>query len=131
MIASWPGVIAPGQVWDDLVDFSDILPTFAALAGGPLPSNVTLDGHSFAPRLTNGQPSEREWVYAESGSRFFVKTRRWKLYNDGMLFDTDADPDELHNMAATELSTDANACAGSIDPRGVGARAAWRRFCGA
>ena len=33
LIASWPRVIDGGEVVDDLVDFSDFLPTFANLAG--------------------------------------------------------------------------------------------------
>ena len=34
LIASWPGTIVPGQVSDDLVDMSDILPSLADVAGG-------------------------------------------------------------------------------------------------
>jgi arylsulfatase A-like enzyme len=40
MIANWKGRIAGGQVIDDLVDFSDLLPTFADLGGGKLPRNA-------------------------------------------------------------------------------------------
>lgn len=94
-IANWRGVIAPGQTWDDLVDFSDILPTFAEIAGATLPSGVRLDGQSFAARLLGKGRGKRKWAYSESrGTRFFVKTRNWKLYNDGKVFQTEADPFE-------------------------------------
>ncbi len=94
-IANWPGVIKSGQTLNDLIDFSDVLPTFAELIGGTLPAGVQLDGHSFSGLLTNGTRSPRTWAYAESrGTRFFAKTQRWKLYNDGRFFDTTSDPFE-------------------------------------
>jgi arylsulfatase A len=102
-IANWPGVIKSGQTWNDLVDFSDVLPTFAELTGGTLPAGVQLDGHSFAGLMTNGTRSPRKWAYAESrGTRFFAKTQRWKLYNDGRFFDTENDPFEKRSVPADQ-----------------------------
>jgi arylsulfatase A len=100
MIAAWPGVIEPGQTWDDLVDFSDILPTFAEIAGGKLPNGVQLDGTSFADRLRGKEEGQRKWAYAEGKGRFFVKTRDWKLYRDGRIFHTEVDPFEKSPVAA-------------------------------
>lgn len=108
-IASWPGVIKPGQSWDDLVDFSDILPTFAELVGGELPAGVTLDGHSFARRLTGGVASQRKWAYAEGRNRFFAKTQRWKLYNDGQFFDVQDDPFEKNPIPVKKRPADSAA----------------------
>ena len=110
-IANWPGVIEGGQSWDDLVDFSDILPTFAELSGGRLPKGVSLDGYSFAGRLTDGVPSPRKWAYAEGrGGRYFAKTQRWKLYNDGRFFDVEKDSFEQRaipvNSRPAESDTD-------------------------
>ena len=51
LIASWKGTMAPGQVRNDLIDFSDLLPTFADLAGAKLPEGVKFDGRLFAPQL--------------------------------------------------------------------------------
>lgn len=66
MIASGPGVIRGGRVVNDLVDFTDILPTIAAAGGASLEqltNELKLDGHSFLPQL-QGQPGEsREWVF--------------------------------------------------------------------
>ena len=81
---------------DDLVDLSDILPTFVELASASLPP-VSLPGASFAPRLlgkTSAQSPGRTWVFAEGGKRSWVRDRRWKLYADGQLFDVAADPEE-------------------------------------
>ena len=108
MIASWKGIIEPGQVWDDLVDFSDFLPTFADLSGGRLPEGALLDGQSFADLLMHAQPVDRTWVYAESNSpRFFVKTHRWKLYDDGPFYDTQSDPDETRPLPLDSLPREA------------------------
>jgi arylsulfatase A len=95
MIARWPGVIEPGTVTDDLVDFSDILPTFAELGGGQVP-DVKLNGVSFAPRLLGTGKSPRGFVYAETGRSQdrYVRTRDFKLYADGRFHDMTADPDE-------------------------------------
>ncbi|MCG6155931.1 sulfatase-like hydrolase/transferase [Rubinisphaera margarita] len=102
-IASWPGVIEPGQVWDDLVDFSDILPTFIELADAELPDG-TLDGQSFASRLTENQPGPRQWAYAESrGNRYFAKSRTRKLYNNGRYYNTEKDPFEKTPLDVTSL----------------------------
>jgi len=54
-IVSSPGLIPTGVVSDTLVDFTDILPTFADLADAKIPSNYKLDGKSFAPYILNEQ----------------------------------------------------------------------------
>lgn len=106
-IASWKGVIRPGQTWDDLVDFSDILPTFVELGGGTLPDGVQLDGTSFAARLLGRGTGNRQWAYAEGRGKFFAKTQNWKLYNDGRVFHTEADPFEKRPVAEGEVPTSA------------------------
>jgi arylsulfatase A len=104
-IAAWQGVIKPGQTWDDLVDFSDILPTFIEIAGARLPGGVQLDGTSFADRLLGKGKGHRKWAYAEGKGKFFAKTRDWKLYSDGRIFHTEADPFEKSPVAAGEVPT--------------------------
>ena len=95
-IASWPGTITPGQVIDDLMDFSDILPTFAELGGAPLPAGVALDGHSFAGRmLGHASHQPRPWVSSGRDREYWVRTHRWKLYRDRRLFDMATDPFEV------------------------------------
>ncbi len=117
MIANWPGTIAPGQQVDDLVDFSDILPTFLDLAGVPLPEDQPLDGVSFANRLRGQDASPRTFAYCEeavlpkpggvepdgtsSGLRW-VRTQDWKLYNDGRLFHMAEDPVEQYPLDANQ-----------------------------
>ena len=109
MIAAWRGVIEPGQTWEDLVDLSDILPTFVAIAGGQLPDGVQLDGTSFADRLLGKGKGHRKWAYAEGKGKFFAKTRDWKLYSDGRIFHTEVDPFEKRPIAPDAVPKHARA----------------------
>ena len=64
-IVNCPGTVAAGVETDALTDFTDLLPTFAALGGAPLPKGVTLDGKSFAPLLLGkANDSPRDWILA-------------------------------------------------------------------
>ncbi len=103
LIANCPGLIPANEVSDDLVDFSDFLPTLADLAKGSLPSEVDIDGISFASRLRGRQGNARPWAFSEHKGRYWVRTRAWKLYNDGQFFDMKADPEEQHNLAGTQV----------------------------
>ena len=98
LIAHWPGMIPGGQVLDDLVDTTDFLPTVAAVTGARPPSGVQMDGRSFLPQLRGETGNPREWVFCHydpdwgsfSSSRF-ARDQRWKLYDDGRLYDVPAD----------------------------------------
>ena len=78
-IASWPGVIEPGNVSDLLIDSTDILPTFADLAGAKLPTKNVLDGRSFLPQLMGKKGNPREWIFIELGNKWYVREAKWKL----------------------------------------------------
>jgi arylsulfatase A-like enzyme len=109
LVANWRGTTPEGVVVDDLVDFSDFLPTLADLGGAPLPEGVALDGQSFAPRL-RGEPTEgRSWVYSGLRGKYWVRTARWKLYDDGRLFDMDRDPREKDSISENKASPEAAA----------------------
>ena len=103
LIANWPGVIGADQETEDLVDLSDYLPTFAEIAGAPLPEDAVLDGRSFAGRLLRNEPAPREWAYAELRGKRFAKNREFKLYGDGRFFDLRTDPEELQEPLGSEL----------------------------
>ncbi len=109
LIVNWPGNVAAGQVVDDLVDFSDFLPTFAELGGGEPPGGVKLDGHSFAPRLRGSTDAPRGWAFSEGKGKYWVRTARWKLYSDGRFFDVVQDDQEKRPLNASELNGDAQA----------------------
>ena len=109
LIANWPGTTPAGRVLDDLVDFTDFLPTLAELAGAPLPEGLQIDGHSFAPQILGRPGKPRGWVFCEHRGRRWVRTQRWKLYDDGRLFDMEADPEEKKPVAAQTQTAEAAA----------------------
>lgn len=86
LIANWKGTAPAGRVLPDLVDFSDLLPTFADLAGAKLPDGVKFDGRSFAPQLRGDKGTPREWIFVQLGRGWFVRDDGWKLNQQGELF---------------------------------------------
>jgi len=101
LIVNWPAEIPGGQVADDLVDFSDFLPTLAELAGADLPARVQIDGQSFCSRLRGSTTPIRQWAFSEHGGRRWVRSQRWKLYGDGPLIDIEHDPQEKRPVNTT------------------------------
>ena len=105
LVANWTGTLDPGQVADDLIDFSDWLPTFVDLAGGAVPEGV--DGVSLADRLRGGAPSARKWAFASRRGMRWVRTHRWKLYDDGRLFDMEGGREETAPVTISGSSPEA------------------------
>jgi arylsulfatase A-like enzyme len=90
LLACWPGVIKAGSVNEGLVDFTDILPTCLELAGAPVPNGI--DGISFAPQLKGRPGKPREWVHTLLVNRYFVRDTKWKLRENGELYDVSNSP---------------------------------------
>jgi arylsulfatase A len=86
LIASWKGTLPPGGVRRDLIDFSDLLPTFAELAAATLPDGIKFDGQSFAPQLHGGKGNPREWIFVQLGAGWYARNDGWKLNEQGELF---------------------------------------------
>ncbi len=93
-IANWPGVIDGGKTSDLLIDSTDLLPTFADLAGAKLPTKNVLDGRSFLPQLFGKKGNPREWIFIELGNKWYVRDSKWKLNREGELFDMSNSPFE-------------------------------------
>ncbi len=124
-IASWPGTIPAGRVSEALIDFTDIIPTCADLAGEPVPGQDKVDGSSIAPYL-RGEESyvKRDWILAMGGQNramvsdcgvenewFFrdrvVRDERYKLYigtdrKPQKFIDLQADPEESTDITGNE-----------------------------
>ncbi len=93
-IANWPGVIEANKVNNVLIDSSDLLPTFADLAGAKLPTKNVLDGRSFLPQLLGKKGNPRQWIFTELGNKWYVREAKWKLNREGELFDMSNAPFE-------------------------------------
>jgi arylsulfatase A-like enzyme len=111
LIAQWKGRIKPGKVNQDLVDFTDFLPTLAEIAAVKPPAGVTIDGHSFAPQLRGQKGQPREWIFCHYDPRWanfkftrYAQDKQYKLYHDGALFDYRQDPLEKSALAQTGLT---------------------------
>jgi arylsulfatase A-like enzyme len=66
-VASGPG-LGSGQRSDALVDITDLLPSFAEIAGATLPADHVIDGKSCAPLLLGkSTQSQRSWIAALGG----------------------------------------------------------------
>jgi arylsulfatase A-like enzyme len=109
LIASWPGVTPQGKVLKDLVDFSDMYPTFAEIAGAKMPKDMTFDGQSYAPQLRGEAGKPREWAYVQLGAKWYVRSAGWKLNQDGELFDMKEAPFVEKPVAADNKDADARA----------------------
>lgn len=81
-IAWWPGKVPAGTETDVVAGMFDLLPTFAALAGGKAPADRTIDGVNIWPHLA-AQPDARpahETFYYYRGLRLeAVRHGDWKL----------------------------------------------------
>ena len=89
MMISWPGTTPVGKVATNLISFCDFFPTLAELAGAKLPSGVTIDGKPFTP-MFYGQTSGdwlRDWIFVLLNRHWYDRELRWKLNQDGELFD--------------------------------------------
>jgi arylsulfatase A len=98
-IANWPSTIKKGSVSKDLIDATDLIPTFAEIAGAPLQSNNILDGKSFAYQLKGGKGTPRDWIFTELGNDWYVRSANWKLNRAGQLFDMRNAPFEEKEVA--------------------------------
>jgi arylsulfatase A-like enzyme len=78
-IASWPGVIAPGQTSGVTVMSMDFFPTFARLAGVPTPKGHTLDGMDLMPLLRNHAVAHDRVLHWLFGNAWAVRQGPWKL----------------------------------------------------
>ena len=107
LIAWQPGTVPPGTI-DDLVDFTDFLPTIAEAANVDIPVNFVVDGRSFLPQL-QGQPGTprdsiacwydpRHSVNTNKRRTLFVRNQRFKMYHDGRLFDLSTDDAEENDL---------------------------------
>ncbi len=100
LIFNWKGKIVPGKVTDQLIDASDLLPTFAELAGTKLTTKNVIDGQSFALQLLGKKGKQREWIFMQLANKWYVRSANWKLNQAGELFDMSNSPFEENLVAA-------------------------------
>ena len=117
LIVNWPKVTPAGVVNRDLVDLSDFFATCAELGGARLPVGVTLDSRSFAAQIKGQKGTPRQWVYVELNGKSYVRDERFKLTNQGELFDLTEAP--YREVAVPGDTTDAAAIAARRNLQGI------------
>ena len=120
LIVNWPERVPPGKVVDDLVCFSDLFPTMVEAAGLPPKKITDGDGWSFWPQCEGRAGHKREWIYCyyfprpssakynDKYSHFevrFARDKRYKLYDNGEMFDTIEDVLEKRPIAIGKVGS--------------------------
>jgi len=102
-IANWKGVIPKGEVNDNLIDFTDFLPSILQSANIPLENKT--DGFSFYPQLVGESYVPRDWVFCDYNPNWgkfepktYVQDRIWKLYSNGKFYNLEKDPNETNPL---------------------------------
>jgi len=104
-VANWPGVIRPGTVVGNPIDFSDVLPTIAEVTESEEPEDT--DGTSFFDLMKGDESNARGWAFDSAGNQkrgfhCWVRTQDWKLYSDGRLFKAGDDVMEENPLKGPE-----------------------------
>ena len=94
----WGGGIRTGIASDSIVDFSDMLPTIADLAGIAVPYSFGIDGKSFKPVLTGEKETVRDTIFCfyepkwgEWKRQVWARDHEYKLYGDGRFYHVPSD----------------------------------------
>lgn len=85
--AVWPGVTPAGRINAHVADASDLLPTFAEVAGAALPAGRVIDGRSLVSQLKGDTKSPRTWAFCQLSNNYYVREAGWKLDQSGTLYD--------------------------------------------
>lgn len=98
-IANWKGRVKAGSINNNLIDFTDFLPTILEATTKQKLEKSLSDGHSFYPQLVDKKYVPREWVfchYDPNWGKFepkrYVHDKTWKLYENGKLYNIQTDP---------------------------------------
>lgn len=116
----WPGTVPAGTVCNELATTMDLLPTFALLAGGTVPSDRIIDGHDIRPLIEGKSGAKTPYhvfYYYAMEQLQAVRKGPWKLFvplkefsrhphfkkgegSKPLLFNVETDISSEHNVAA-------------------------------
>jgi arylsulfatase len=107
----WPGVLKPGIDVDRIANHYDLLPTFAAIAGGTPKEPDQLHGRSLTPLLKDPAASWEDryrffhkgrWGKGEAAESretdFAVRNQRFRMVGRDQLYDMEQDPSQKTNV---------------------------------
>nr|WP_299381149.1 sulfatase-like hydrolase/transferase [Allomuricauda sp.] len=111
LVAQWPAEGQQNIVTDNLIEFSDFVPTLAQAAGLSIPEDT--DGQSFLNILNEERYKPRKNVFVHYYPRTrqvnknygcFTRTVDYKLYSDGRFFEMFTDKWEENPLDISKLS---------------------------
>lgn len=88
----WPGKIKPGTEVTPICSAFDLLPTLADLAGIDVAGTKPLDGTSLTPLLFGTAVNWKDRTLVHYWRKLSVRTQRYRLDNEGNLYDMLEDP---------------------------------------
>lgn len=105
--------ICPGTVCDQPVELGDVMPTLLDCAGLPIPT--TVEGQSLLPLMRREAVPWREYIHGEHTTlgqsvQWIADGHQKYVWFSGsgheQLFDLDADPQELHDLARSSSAAE-------------------------
>jgi arylsulfatase A-like enzyme len=100
LFVRWPSTVEPGRIVREIAGVTDLLPTLADMAGIPADTRFPLDGISIKPLIMG---TATDWpdrmIFANWKNRTSVRTQRYRYDLKGQLWDMEADPEQLRNVA--------------------------------
>jgi arylsulfatase A len=119
LIARWGDRPLKKHTTDDLIDFTDFLPTIAEAIDHQASASWDLDGRSFIAQITGKKGNTREWIFshysplhseqADKHAARSFRDHRYRLYQDGRLYDVVSDPEETTPIESGKGSKEAEA----------------------
>jgi arylsulfatase A-like enzyme len=107
-IAWWPGQIPREQVSADLATTMDLFATVAAMTGGELPQDRTMDSQNLLPMFKGQADSPRQaFFYCRRDQVEAVREGRWK-YRLSRHLRTDLNPGDETSAELFDLEVDAS-----------------------
>lgn len=111
LIVSCPNGLK-GSVNNNLVDFTDFLPTLCDVANVSIPDSIQLDGKSFYSQLSGKETEARKWVYCwyaprevdHTKAKVFARNKQYKLYRSGEFYDIQLDFEEKKPLSRSSLT---------------------------
>ena len=86
MVADPPGVLSDPVAVKAVEALAAVgVASVAEAAGAKVPENALLDGTSFLSQLRGEEGRPRKWIYCQKGSEWFIRTKQFRLRNNGSL----------------------------------------------
>lgn len=110
MIASWSKNKTKGMVCEDLIDFTDFLPTLLEAVGVNEYNIPHKDGRSFLPQINGDSGNPRDWIFCDYNPKWgrfspkrYAQTKEWKLYDAGEFYNIKNDPLEENPIPDNQI----------------------------